>query len=96
MDVLIYVTQNNKIVKQPLNVTEFRNPNGTKELVCKCNMATRGFVLGANVRNANVKIPQVYLNPIEAYHQDNPFYMNLNNLADDDFRGQNETFTFNL
>lgn len=87
MDVLIYVTEDNKIIKQPLQQIENK---------FTCNLATRGFVIGANVRTTNVRIPQNFLSPLEAYHQDNPYYMNLHNLAKDDFRGQNETFEFSL
>lgn len=87
MDVLIYVTEDNKIIKQPLQ---------QKENTFFCNLATRGFVIGANVRQRNIQIPQEFLSPLEAYHQDNPYYMNLHNLAKDDFRGQNETFAFSL
>jgi hypothetical protein len=86
---LLYVSEDNKIYKQPLLYS-------LEYDIFYCNIPVKSFVFGAYVYERIQKILQELLNPLEAYHQVNPTFLDLKSLGRDDFRNPNETYLFNF
>lgn len=86
---IFYLTRDNQLVKKPL--TQSRDKSYS------VSIPERHFILCAFIAENIVRIPTSYLSPEECFFQEYyPAHVNVSAMKIEAFRGENETFTFNL